>query len=570
MENLMRRNFPIFLILVACLLVPLKTVSAQDLTDNVSRRISERIQMKLTQAARGITLHHGSSLLPRFYVNRAYAPAWIGMSGPLPRALALAEAVGNASMEGLTANDYHSETIAALMSRIAADKAMGAVSPDQAADLDLVLTDAFLTYASHLLSGRVNPEELQSEWYIKGRKRDLLKVLETALMQDSVEETLVSLKPPHSGYEKLAAALSHYRDIVRKGGWPQLSPGPLLKRGDRGARVKELRAFLLATGDHPASTEKVKSRRFEEDLETGVMQFQSRHGLKVDGAVGPATLRAMAVPAAERLQQIEVNMERWRWLPAEFGERNVQVNIAGFTLSVIENDFTLMSMRAIVGKDFQKTPVFSGRITDVELNPYWNIPSSIASTEMIPEIRKDRAYLAKNKIRVYRGWGPSARRINPSSINWSKVTGKNLPFRLRQDPGPKNPLGAVKFLFPNKYDVYVHGTPFHGLFERDSRGFSHGCIRIESPVELAEYLLHDPADWSSESLFAAIKSGKNLSIRLSDPVPVHILYFTAWVDETGTVHFRDDVYGHDDILARALGEPLLAGEQIGPTSADEK
>ncbi|MRR33343.1 peptidoglycan-binding protein, partial [bacterium] len=326
-------------------------------------------------------------------------------------------------------------------------------------------------------------------------------------------------------------------------------------RGRGDVYKKQLRARLLATGDLPAFTEKVESQLFDQDLENGVMQFQSRHGLKVDGAVGPSTLEAMAVSAADRLRQIEVNMERWRWLPAELGERYVQVNIADFTLSVIENDFTIMSMRAIVGKDFQKTPVFTGRISDVELNPYWTIPATIASTEIIPEIRKNRAYLARNKIRVYRGWGPSARRINPSSINWSRLTGKDLPFWLRQDPGPKNPLGAVKFLFPNEYDVYIHGTPFHELFERDSRGFSHGCIRIESPLELAEYLLHAPADWSSESLLAAIETGENLSIRLSDPIPVHILYFTAWVDETGTVNFRDDVYGHDEALARALGEP---------------
>lgn len=559
----MCRNLPILILLVASLFVLPKTVSAQDLTDDVSRRISERFQMNLAQSVLYTELLHGSSILPRFYANRSYEPAWIGKSGPLPRALSLVAAVGNASSVGLTANDYHLETITALMDRIGSDKAMlGSVPPDLAADLDLVLTDAFLMYASHLLSGRVNPEDLQSEWFIKGRKQDLLMVLEKAVLQDSVAEVLDSLKPPHSGYERLKAALSHYRDIVRKGGWPVLSPGPQLKRGDRGDRVKELRAFLLATGDHPAATEKAKSRHFDKDLETGVRQFQSRHGLKVDGAAGPATLKAMAVPAADRLRQIEVNMERWRWLPAELGERFVLVNIAGFTLSVIENDFTLMSMRAIVGKDFQKTPVFTGRITDVELNPYWNIPSTIASTEIIPEIRKNRAYLAKNKIRVFRGWGPSARRINPSSISWSRVTGKNLPFWLRQDPGPKNPLGAVKFLFPNKYEVYVHGTPFHGLFERDSRGFSHGCIRIESPLELAEYLLQNPADWSSESLLDAIKSGKNLSIRLSDPIPVHLLYFTVWVDETGTVHFRDDVYGHDEVLARALGEPALAGLQI--------
>jgi len=552
----MRRLLPIISLLVASLFLPSQTVSAQDLTADVSRQISERFKMDLPQTECGTELLYGSSLLPRFYANRSYAPAWIGESGPLPRALSLVEAIGNASSEGLRAEEYHLETIAVLMNRISSEKAvLRFASPDQAADLDLILTDTFLMYASHLLSGRVNPETLQSEWFIKGRKRDLLKVLETAMKQNSVTETLVSLNPPHQGFERLKAALAEYRDLVSKGGWPVLSPGPLLKRGDHGERVKELRSRLLATGDFTASTENDESQLFDEVLETGVMQFQSRHGLKADGVVGPATLEAMAVPAEVRLRQIEVNLERWRWLPAKLGARYVQVNIADFTLSVIENDYTVMSMRAIVGKDFQKTPVFTGRITEIELNPYWIIPSTIAGTEILREIRKSRAYLARNRIRVYKGWGPDARRINPGSIDWARVSGRNLPFWLRQDPGPKNPLGTVKFLFPNKYDVYIHGTPFHELFERDSRGFSHGCIRIESPVELAEYLLHDSADWSGESLLAAIETGENIGIRLSDPTPVHVMYFTAWVDETGTVHFRDDVYGHDDALARVLGEP---------------
>lgn len=268
--------------------------------------------------------------------------------------------------------------------------------------------------------------------------------------------------------------------------------------------------------------------------------------------VGPTTRSAMEVPAANRLRQIEVNMERWRWLPDNLGDRYVQVNIADFTLNVIENNSSMMSMRAIVGKDFQKTPVFSGLITNLELNPYWNIPSKIASMEILPDIRKNRAYLARNKIRVYRHWGPDAREIEPSSINWSKVSQRNFPFWLRQDPGPKNPLGSVKFVFPNKYDVYIHGTPYHDLFARESRGFSHGCIRIESPVELAEYLLRDISAWNSESLLSAIETGENRILRLPDPTPVHILYFTAWVDETGTIHFRNDVYGHDGELAQAL------------------
>jgi murein L,D-transpeptidase YcbB/YkuD len=550
----MRRNFPIITLLVASLLFPLKTVSAQNLTDEVSRRIGERIQIANgTKLVCRAELLCGSSVLPRFYAKRSFAPAWIGESGPLPRAISLVAEIDKADRDGLIAKHYHLETISALLHRTSSEKAVfGFVDPDQAADLDLLLTDTFLIYASHLLSGRVNPETLQSEWFIKGRKRDLLKVLEEALGQDTVVDSLANLKPPQPGYEKLKASLSVYRDIVKKGGWLPLSNGPVLRRGDHGERVKELRAYLHVTGDLVASPEDADSQLFDEGLESGVRRFQSRHGFKDDGVVGPTTRSAMEVPAANRLRQIEVNMERWRWLPDNLGDRYVQVNIADFTLNVIENNSSMMSMRAIVGKDFQKTPVFSGLITNLELNPYWNIPSKIASKEILPDIRKNRAYLARNKIRVYRHWGSDAREIEPSSINWSKVSQRNFPFWLRQDPGPKNPLGSVKFVFPNKYDVYIHGTPYHDLFARESRGFSHGCIRIESPVELAEYLLRDISAWNSESLLSAIETGENRILRLPDPTPVHILYFTAWVDETGTIHFRNDVYGHDGELAQAL------------------
>ncbi len=553
----MRSNFPIITLLVASLLFPLNTVFGQNLTADVSKRISERIQIANgTKLVCRAELLCGSSILPRFYAKRSFTPAWIGESGPLPQALSLVAEIAEADRDGLIAKDYHLETISTLLRRTNSEKAVfGFVDPDQAADLDLLLTDTFLIFASHHLSGRVNPETLQSEWFIKGRKRDLLKVLEEALGQDAVEDSLADLKPPHPGYEKLKTTLAIYREIVKKGGWPPLTNGPVLKRGNHGERVKELRAYLRVTGDLVAAPGDADSQRFDKNLENGVRRFQSRHGLKDDGAVGPATLEAMNVPAADRLRQIEVNMERWRWLPEALGDRYIQVNIADFTLAVIENNGNVLNMKAIVGKDFQKTPVFSGLLTTLELNPYWNVPDKIASKEILPDIRAKRSYLAKNNIRVYRGWGSDAEEVDPASINWSKVSENDFPFRLRQDPGKKNPLGGVKFVFPNEHAVYIHGTPYNALFEKESRGFSHGCIRIENPVELADYLLRNTSDWNSESLLTAIESGKNRTLRLPDPTPVHILYFTAWVDEEGMVHFRNDIYGHDAELARALSVP---------------
>ena len=289
-------------------------------------------------------------------------------------------------------------------------------------------------------------------------------------------------------------------------------------------------------------------------MEDGVRRFQARHGLKVDGIVGSKTRFALNVPVEDRIRQIRLNMERWRWLPQELGNCHLTVNTADFKLSVVENEQTIKSIRAIVGKIKRPTPVFSQKITYLELNPYWNIPHSIALNDILPRIKKDPIYLADNKIRVFQNWKEDARKLNPESINWDAITKKNFVYKLRQDPANSNALGRIKFVFPNEFSIYLHDTPAHNLFKMKRRTFSSGCIRIEKPVELAAYLLQNNSKWNLEKLVAAVNCKKNKIILLSDPIKIYILYWTAWVDKNGIINFRDDIYGRDRRLDIALNE----------------
>jgi L,D-transpeptidase YcbB len=553
----MRKAALIISLVIVYLLLPENPASAQGLIAQVTEHIKERV-LTSKESPKVVCMAElicSSATLPRFYVKRSFSPAWIRESGPLPQASSLLAAIGQASLEGLAPKDYHLATISSLLKQIGSEMAAHRpVDPGQVADLDLLLTDTFLIYASHLLSGRVNPETLQSEWFIKGRKDNVERVLEIALQQDTIEESLRYLLPPHAEYERLKNALAHYRSIVKEGGWPLVPHGPPLRRGDRGLRVEALRAYLAVSGDLAVTPGHADLKLFDEEMEKGVRRYQFRHGLKADGVVGAATQAAVDVTAMERVRQIEVNMEQWRWLPADFGDRYLWVNIADFTLSVIDNSIIDMKMRAVVGKNFKRTPVFTSLITYLELNPYWNIPTEIAVEEMLPAIRRNAGYFDRKKIRVFPRWDPIAPKINPASIDWSRISKRSFPYRLRQDPGPQNPLGRIKFMFPNNFSVYIHGTPYQHLFEMETRDLSHGCIRIEKPLELASYLLQGDRRWNRETLDTAIKVGKNRIIRFSDPIPVHILYFTSWVDEDGTVHFRNDIYGRDSELAQALGE----------------
>jgi murein L,D-transpeptidase YcbB/YkuD len=324
-----------------------------------------------------------------------------------------------------------------------------------------------------------------------------------------------------------------------------------MRKGDRGERVRVLRTRLIVGGDLGQELNN-NGDSFDNALEQAVREFQRRHGLEVDGIVGPATLEALDVSVEERVRQIELNMERWRLLPQDLGQRYVLINIPNFELDVVENGKTVMSMRAVVGRPYRHTPVFSARMTYLVLSPYWNIPPGIAIEDVLPLIRKDPNYLAKHNIKVFQGWGAETKEINPKTVDWTRVSAKNFKYRFRQEPGPQNPLGRVKFMFPNEFNVYIHDTPSQELFTKTERCFSSGCIRIEKPIELAEYVLRGDPEWTREKILAEIEKWVEQVVHLPEPIPVHVLYWTAWVDENGTIQFRKDIYGSDERLNEAL------------------
>ena len=374
--------------------------------------------------------------------------------------------------------------------------------------------------------------------------------LSTALDGGDVEGSLKALLPAQQGYGRLKTALIVYRGLAERGGWPVIPGDGRLEKGMKSDRVPVLRSRLKVTGDMPATVDPA-SDLFDEAVEEAVKRFQLRHGLFDDGIVGTRTLRALNVPVDRRIRQIELNLERWHWLPQNMGNPYIMVNIAGYGLEVVENESPVLTMKIIVGTAYQKTPVFSGKMTYIEMNPFWNVPHSIATAETLEKIRQNPAFFAKENMRVFTA-GQNGEEVSPTAIDWSQLSENNFPYRLRQEPGPRNPLGRIKFMFPNKHSVYLHDTSDPQLFRKERREFSHGCIRIEKPMEMAEFVMRGSKEWPIEKIKAVLKTKETTVANLPTPIPVHILYFTAWGNGDGTIHFLEDIYRRDERLNRAL------------------
>ena len=488
-----------------------------------------------------------SVLVERFYRRRNYRPAWREDGGTI-QAEPLMRAVEDAHDDGLTPDHYHLDLIKSLLAKGGKESFADAAT---LVDLELLLTDTFLALGCHLSGGCVNPVTIEAEWFAKQRNVDVPSALEQALKKKQVREALAMMRPEQVSYERLRQALALYRELSLKGEWPQVSAGPVLKKDAVSDRVVELRKRLAASRDLEAE-EGTEASLFDTRLKQSVISFQKRHGLKADGIVGSATLDALNVPLSDRIRQIELNMERLRWILGNIERRCIIVNIANFELDVLEGGKSILSMRVVVGKPYWDTPVFTARMTYLIINPSWTVPERIARKELLETIKKDPHYLTEQNITTLRGWGSQEEEMDPEAINWSKVTAKNLPYRFRQEPGPQNPLGSLKFMFPNKFDIYLHDTPVKRLFSENVRTFSHGCTRIEKPLELAVYLLQGDPSWTHEAILAAIEEGTEQEVRIPIPLNVHFFYLTAWVDEQGAVQFRNDIYGRDKRLDEAL------------------
>lgn len=530
-------------------------VTREELSDPLSDQLRLRLQGDdETIAAKGTRAGRLREplLIRAFYSERDFRPLWSSPKGPMPRTASFVKVIGAAESDGLRPQDYHLSRIESLLSR---GKSSGkSFSPDQRIELDILLTDAFILYSRHLMNGRVDPRVLYEDWFhLPKQEKDESAILAALGMRD-VGKALEELRPPEAAYRQLRSAIALYSGVQRKGGWPFVPDGPKIKAGDRDGRMPLLRKRLILSGDL-ASASAVEGDLFDGEFERALRLFQHRHGLLVDGVLGGRTVEELNVPVEKRIQQMKLNMERLRWLPRDLGEFYILVNVAGFSLEVMEKGEPVLDMKIIVGKDEedQQTFLFAGRMTYLELNPYWNVPESIAVEELIPKLRKNPQYLAPQGMRILDGWSEKAREINPGTIDWESVDPEKFRYRFRQDPGPKNPLGRIKFMFINEFNIYLHDTPSRALFERTRRTFSHGCIRIEKPIELAAYLLRGEMGWSKETILTEIAKKKRQVVKLPRPVPVYIFYMTAWPDRDGFLHFRRDIYKRDRALEKAMG-----------------
>ena len=471
----------------------------------------------------------------KVYELRGFRPLWIAGSETTPRVESLIRTFESTEAEGFSAEDLGMADLHARREAIKTAKNL-----EQLVAFDMYYTYSLVRCGSYLSSGRADPRTIDPNWRYVPRNDNLAQIINDAIEGNTLEELPQQLSPPHHEYMVLKEMLRKYREIAAKGGWSPLPVELTLKQGDENPNVAVLRRNLTITEDlKPGAAD---TTAFDSDLSDAVLHFETRHGLEPDGVLDPKVIALMNVPVDFRIAQIEANLERLRWLPSDMGTRHIVVNIPAYELQVHEGNQIPLTMKVVVGTNANRTPLFSDMIETVVFSPYWNIPESIATKEILPKIMKDPDYRLRQNIEVVKV-GKRTEVVDPSKINWDDAPAA-FQYQLRQKPGPKNSLGLVKFLFPNEFNVYLHDTPADNLFDRFTRNFSHGCVRVERPLELASYLLHDQPEWTAEKIETAMHSDSETHVALKTPVAVHIVYWTAWVDSTGVLQIRPDVYGY--------------------------
>lgn len=480
-----------------------------------------------------------------FYARHQDHLVWSTPSGPLAPARQFLDVLREAPDEGLPATAFHLEAIDAALKgwqRGGGDRR----ALVRLADLDLLLTSAFLRYADQLQGGRVAP---QSRDWGGGSYTDPGLLLDTALAVDQLRPALARLRPAHPEYLRLCLALKTYCKIAAEGGWQALPAADRPRKGQQGPAERALRQRLAAEGDLDSSA---AASGFDDQVERALRRFQRRHGLSANGKVDGPTLEGLNVPVGVRLLQLEKNLERWRWLPRGPAARFLLVRLEEYRLELVVDGQVALDMKIIAGKPQWRTPIFTSTLNQIVLNPYWNVPAAIAREEVLPALRDDPAYLGERGFMVVSGVGDQARVVVPDSVDWSAAEAEDWPYSFIQAPGPDNPLGRMKFLLPNEFNIYLHDTPNRELFSREVRDFSHGCIRLEKGLELAVELLKGTPGWSRAHIRETLEKGETKQVALGTPIPVYFSYWTAWVDEDGLVGFRPDLYGGDARLEEVL------------------
>lgn len=494
-----------------------------------------------------------------FYARRGDGPAWSGRE-PHRRATQLVDALQRIGETGLDPADYDTETLTRLLAQAESRGPIARLKHSSTlAEFDVRATWAFLRAAPHLRDGHVPRHLLDPDWTPAARGGDWLAWLKRRLERDPAQ-SFAELEPRHDGYRRLREALDRYREIAAAGGWPELPPGPPLGVGMQDRRVALLIRRLAMSGDLPAS---VRDTVFDRRLVSVIGELQARHGIPRSGIVGEATRNLLNVPVETRIRQMELNLERWRWLPETLGEHRVEVNIPAYRLELIEAGHVARAMRVVVGKKVSPTPVFSDALAYVDVNPTWTLPPSVVQKELPRELRRNPDYLAANRMFVVSLADAKRDTVDPDSVDWKMATSDSFAYLIIQRPGPDNPLGRVKIMCPNEYDVYLHDSPQRSRFAVAQRDYSHGCVRVEEALALADSLLR-PVLGDSVNVDSLAARGNWRRVRLPQQVPVHFLYWTAWADSVGRVSFRDDIYGLDARLDQALRTRTPAQLALNP------
>lgn len=467
-----------------------------------------------------------SSLIRAFYAERGFKPAWSGEAQARADQL-LAQIQNAAAAEGLRPQSY------AIPANASGD------------DRDLLVSEVLARFSRDLSIGRVTPSRQVGGMGVEIRhKVDVTAALKDLAAGRDLSTALGSLQPAYVGYHRLKAAIAPYEKLVADGGWPTIPDGPSIKPDMEDARLLLVRKRLIITGELAASQD--KGTKLDATLVEAVKRFQKRHGIDPDGAIGRQTLMALNISAEERLRQITANLERWRWMPARLDSTHIAVNLPAAHFELVRDGRIDMAMRVVVGDIQHQTPTMATTMTSVVINPTWTVPPSIATKEILPKLRKDATYLAANNMRILDAFDDDFEKSQGLGIDWGKYS--KFPYRLRQKPGVDNALGQVKFNLDNGDDIYLHDTPKRQYFGRIFRALSHGCVRLEQPVELAKMLLPASADKIDEW----VMDDTTRTVKLDKPLTVYLMYMTAWADEDGMVHFREDLYGHDGRLKTAL------------------
>lgn len=480
--------------------------------------------------------------LMEFYDKRHHRSIWFNKNTSQEKVDALVQEIQNSYQHGLNPDDYHLKHINDCFKD---QNLLEKNCVDKMALLDILLTDAYLSLASDYLNGKINAEIIVDDYDYQDDQLKAQKLLEFLLQKNNVSKTLNAQLPNSKNYHQLKDKLYLYRDSGKITAWPKIKAGETLAINSRGDRVKDLIDNLAARKYINKSLLDFKDK-FNYQVQEAVVKFQKANGLKADAYVGAKTLEQLNISLEDRIKQIIINLERWRWLPEKLEKRYIYVNIANYKLKLYDDDKIIMEMKTIVGREQRSTPVFSDQINYLVLNPYWYVPKSIAVEDLLPKIKNDYKYLKENNFSLFEYTGNNKlEEVDPAAVNWLKVDEDNLNYLIRQNPGENNSLGRVKFMFPNKFSVYLHDTPGRYLFSQNQRSFSSGCIRIEKPVDLAEYLLKDQEKWDRETIVKEMTKDKEKIIYLKKPIKIYLQYNTAWVDSSGILNFREDIYNRD-------------------------